>query len=102
MDSTSQAAQRCSWHIRSVGSGSGTVATLASSSFTSCLTSGLTRRSGGGRAGDDVNSLSCRSTAGRCLTEVDFTAVGPVLSIGPSSESEFSDVPGSCRSGAGD
>ena len=76
--------------------------TLASSSFISCLTSVLTRRSGGGRAGDDVISRSCRSIVGRCLTEVDFTAVGPVLSIGPSSESEFSGVPESCLSGAGD
>ena len=76
--------------------------TLASSSLTSCLTSVLTRRSGGGRAGDDVSSLSCLSIAGRCRTEVDFTAVGPVLSIGPSSESEVSGVPESRRSGAGD
>ena len=64
-------------------------------SLGSCFTSCFTLLCGGGRAGEEVTCSFGNSTAGRCLTEDDFTAVGPAdgssgpgLRIGPSSDSD--------------
>ena len=67
------------------------------SSFASCFTSVFTLF-GGGRAEDDEYPPPGLIVAGRCLTEDDFTAVGPGLNIGPSSDSELSE--GSAVAGA--